>query len=260
MLDLSDPIGLVIPIDALDGVAAVELRARLGLPDVRLFASVGSTLDVAHRLAGAGAPAGTLIIADRQSQGRGRAGKSWQSAAGRGLWLTLIERPTRAASLGVLTLRLGVALAGRLDPFAGGPVGLKWPNDLYIGSRKLGGILVEARWRGQTPEWLAIGVGINVLSVPGVSEAVGLADGVTRLDVLSATVPAIHTAAAEPSATLDDAMLADFVRRDIARGRRCLEPAYGTVRGITPRGELLIATAEGECAFTSGSLTLAEDS
>src|SRR6266513_5287464 len=134
----------------------------LDLPRVALLESTTSTLDVAHRLAGDGAPAGTLVIANEQTAGRGRGGKTWQSYPGAGLWLTLIERPSDSSGLGVLSLRVGLAAAEALDRFASEPIRLKWPNDLYVDSRKLAGVLVEARWRESSVEWVAIGLGVNV--------------------------------------------------------------------------------------------------
>jgi BirA family biotin operon repressor/biotin-[acetyl-CoA-carboxylase] ligase len=97
---------------------------------VELLESTTSTLDVAHRLAADSAPAGTLVIANEQTSGRGRGGKEWQSPPGAGLWLTLVERPVDTSGLGVLSLRVGLAAAEALDRFATEPIRLKWPNDL----------------------------------------------------------------------------------------------------------------------------------
>src|SRR5215212_7967195 len=155
----------------------------LELPHVELLESTTSTLDIAHRLAGEGARSGTLVIANEQTAGRGRGGKSWQSAPGAGLWLTLIERPTDGSGLGVLSLRVGLAAAEALYRFAAEPIRLKWPNDLYVDRRKLAGVLVEARWREQSVEWVAVGIGINVKTPPGIEAAAGLEPGTGRLDV-----------------------------------------------------------------------------
>jgi BirA family biotin operon repressor/biotin-[acetyl-CoA-carboxylase] ligase len=245
---------------ALDGIAVDALAMRLGVPAVRVYESVDSTLDVAHRLARDGAVAGTLIVADRQTKGRGRGGKTWTSPPGSGLWITLIDRPPEPANLRVLTLRLGLALARTLEPFADGAIGLKWPNDLYRGRGKLAGVLVEARWRGSSPEWLAVGVGINVISPAGVDRSAGLVAGTGRVDVLTAVIPALREAAANTADTLDSTELAEFARRDIALDRSCEQPAQGIVRGIAATGEIVIATADGDVMFNSGSLVLAEDS
>ncbi|HEX9220439.1 MAG TPA: biotin--[acetyl-CoA-carboxylase] ligase, partial [Gemmatimonadaceae bacterium] len=114
-----------------DGATQEVIQKLLGLARVELLESTTSTLDVAHRLAARGAPAGTLVLANEQTAGRGRGGKTWQSSPGAGIWLTLIERPTGSSGLGVLSLRVGLAAAEALDRFASEPIRLKWPNDLY---------------------------------------------------------------------------------------------------------------------------------
>jgi BirA family biotin operon repressor/biotin-[acetyl-CoA-carboxylase] ligase len=227
----------------------------LELPRVEILESTTSTLDIAHRLAAEGAPAGTLVIANEQTAGRGRGGKSWRSAPGAGLWLTLIDRPGDNSGLGVLSLRVGLASAEALDRFAPEPIRLKWPNDLYIDQGKLGGILVEARWREQAVEWVAIGLGVNVKAPDNVETAAGLEPGTERLDVLADLVPAV-VAATRAKGPLDAGEMEEFAARDIARGRRCIEPAVGRVTGITPSGELLVALADAIVPFRSGSLVL----
>ena len=214
-------------------------------------------MDVAHELARTGAPAGTLVLADEQTAGRGRFGRSWRSDRGAGVWLTVIERPASALDLDVLPVRVGIALAPALDRFAGSRVALKWPNDLYVGGGKLAGILTEARWRGDALEWVAIGVGINV-HAPDEEPAACLAPSTTRLDVLHAVVPAIRAAAARRG-PLTDAEQAAFAARDRAAGRRCVEPLEGIVRGISPGGALLIEVGSGVVEVRAGSLVLKEE-
>jgi BirA family transcriptional regulator, biotin operon repressor / biotin---[acetyl-CoA-carboxylase] ligase len=238
-----------------DGATHEAIERMLELPRVELLESTTSTLDVAHRLAARGAPAGTLVIANEQTAGRGRGGKSWQSSPGAGLWLTLIERPSDTSGLGVLSLRVGLAAAEALDRFAPEPIRLKWPNDLYIDQGKLGGILVEARWREQAVEWVAIGLGVNVQAPKDVETAAGLEPGTDRLDVLGELVPAV-LAAARATGPLEADEMEKFDARDLARGRRCVEPAVGRVAGITPTGELLVALADSVAPFRSGSLVL----
>jgi BirA family biotin operon repressor/biotin-[acetyl-CoA-carboxylase] ligase len=220
-----------------------------------LLETTTSTLDIAHQLAAGAAPAGTLVIADEQTAGRGRDGKSWQSPPGAGLWLTLIERPDDTSGLGVLSLRIGLAAAETLDRFAAEPIRLKWPNDLFVDRAKLAGILVEARWREGTVEYVAIGLGVNVKRPVGTANAAGLEPGTTRLDVLAELIPALR-AATQRRGALVGAEMEEFAARDLARGRKCLQPAIGRVAGITPTGELLVALADSVAQFRSGSLVL----
>lgn len=214
-------------------------------------------MDVAHRLAAEGSPAGTVVLADEQTAGRGRAGKTWASAPDSGIWLTLVERPGDISGIEVLSIRVGLRIAEALDRFASEPVRLKWPNDLYAETGKLGGILVEARWREASLEWVAIGVGINVRQPENVSGAGALEPGTLRLDVLSELVPAVRVAAAVTGA-LTAEEIEEFNARDLARGRSCVEPARGRVVGINGAGELLVALADSVAPFRSGSLVLEE--
>ncbi len=239
-----------------DGATGEALARALSLPRVVVLEEVPSTMDGANELAAGGAHAGTLVLADSQAAGRGRAGRRWESRAGDGLWLTLIERLNDLPALDVLSLRIGIRAARALDRFAPAPVGLKWPNDLFLPSGKLGGILVESRWRGARPEWTAIGIGINVRDVryPG---GAALGADVSRLDVLAEIVPALR-AAASGRGHLSDAELAEFAARDVAFGRRCREPSKGRVSGITTNGALLIETPDGVKRMLEGSLVLEE--
>jgi BirA family transcriptional regulator, biotin operon repressor / biotin---[acetyl-CoA-carboxylase] ligase len=242
-----------------DGIASADLARNLSVPRLELFDEVASTQDVAHSLADAGAPAGTIVIADAQHSGRGRQGRSWQSPRGQGIWLTLIERPEDGPSLEVLSLRLGLLAAEALDDFAGVRVMLKWPNDLQLDGAKLAGILVEARWRDGRPDWVAIGFGLNVRAPKGVENAAALREGVRRTDVLAALVPKLRAAAARRGALNDDE-LAGYAARDVALRRRCLEPVQGIVRGIASTGELLVETSVGISRVRAGSLVFAEES
>lgn len=241
-----------------EGVAADELARRLGVPRVVALAETTSTLDVAHALAEAGAPTGTLVLADRQTAGRGRHGRAWSSPSA-GLWLTLVERDVELAALAVLPIRLGLAAAPALDAFAEQPVSLKWPNDLWLGERKLAGVLVEARWQGGALAWIAVGVGVNVVAPEDVARAAGLRAGTSRLDVLAALGPALREAVRATGA-LRDAELAAYARRDVARGRRCDAPVAGVVAGLRADGALLVETTVGVLPITQGSLIFAASS
>lgn len=240
-----------------EGVDAEALRQRLAVPHVDLHAELGSTQDVAHQLAEQGAPAGTVVLADAQRSGRGRMGRSWSSEPGQGVWCTVVERPANLEALDVLSLRVGLLLAERLDAFANDRVRLKWPNDLLVGGRKVGGILVEARWSGGAPAWVAIGIGVNVRA-PAVEGAAGLRDGIRRVDVLAAVVAAAREASRLPG-WLTDAELARYNARDLLQGRRIVSPGIGIVQGIAPSGALMIESAKGVEQHRAGTIELAEE-
>jgi len=238
-----------------DRVGAAGLAELLGAPRVEILGSVGSTMDVAHELAREGAVAGSVVIADTQTAGRGRGGTKWVSEPGQGIWITVLERPRDHSGLDVLSLRVGLGAARALDVFAGEPIRIKWPNDLYVGDAKLGGILIEARWRDLELEWVAIGLGINVREPASFDFAAELEEGTSRVEVLSELVPEVRKAA-EATGLLTDEEMSEFEGRDYARGRSCTEPAIGIVNGITNAGELKIALADSVVKFRSGSLVL----
>lgn len=235
------------------------LAAECGLPRLEYHAVVGSTMDEAHRLAQAGAEAGTLVLADAQEDGRGRGGRTWVSEPGAGLWMTLIERPRDPQALDVLALRIGLALSGALEPLCDGRIALKWPNDLFVGAGKLAGILIEARWRESLPEWVAIGVGVNCRVPDEISGAASVRRDVPRDDVLRAMLPAMRRAAAQAGRLTSDEC-ARWAERDLAYGRDLVEPRAGRAMGIDASGALLIAEPRGALfAARSGSLVFDGD-
>lgn len=242
---------------AWEGLEAAVLARRLGVPRVVAFDEVLSTQDVAHRLAGDGAPGGTVVLADAQTAGRGRQGRAWRSAPGHGVWVTVVERPEDRSAVEVLSLRLGLRLAEALDRWVAMPVRVKWPNDLLLPEGKLAGILVEARWRDARLDWVAIGVGLNVRRPPDAEGASALRDGAARLDVLAAVVGAVRGAAAARG-PLSAEDLEAWAARDAARGRRCVAPVAGVVEGIAADGALLVRAAAGMERVRAGSLTFEE--
>ena len=241
-----------------EGCTGQQLARLLGVPGVELHAVVRSTQDIAHERAQAGAPAGTLILADEQRAGRGRLGRQWQSSPGAGVWCTVIERLTDQDAIEVLSLRTGLAIAERLDSLAREVVRLKWPNDLVLGAGKVAGILAEARWTGPAVGWVAIGVGVNVAAPVGVPMAAGLPPRTPRLDVLAAVVQGVREAASRPGPLSEDE-LNRFRVRDILTGRSIASPEPGIVRGIAASGALLVDTPTGPRALRTGTVLMAEE-
>lgn len=236
-----------------DGVAVGELQQRAGASQLVALAECGSTMDIAHEHAARGAPHGTVIVAEQQGAGRGRTGRSWVSPRGAGVWTSVILRPDTSSQGGVLSLRVGIELAERLDVHASSRIALKWPNDLFIDGRKLAGILTEARWRGDQLEWIIVGVGVNVrptsLEVPSAS----LDAATSCADVLVAVVQAVlHAGAARGMLTANE--LQRYSSRDLAAGRSISAPLVGIVVGITSAGGLEVSTADGDAVAVSGSL------
>ena len=233
------------------------------MPPIHRFERLLSTQDELHRLAAAGAPAGTVVVAVEQEAGRGSRGRHWASPPG-GLWLSFLCRPPQAIGIEVLSLKVGLAAAEALGQFGGLPrIGLKWPNDLMVRDRKVGGILGEARWQGDSLAWVAVGLGLNVqnaLPTAVRTPAGRLADWRPGLepDHLLPALLAGLAPLAEVGAGLSAADLAAFDKRDWLAGRELSGPVRGRAAGIAADGSLRVTLPEGgTVVISSGSITLA---
>jgi BirA family biotin operon repressor/biotin-[acetyl-CoA-carboxylase] ligase len=230
----------------------------------RHLAECGSTnTEALNHLRDGGGP--LLISASRQSAGRGRLGRAWQSHNA-SLTFSLALRLSTELDLSGLSLAVGCTVADVLDP-SGERIRLKWPNDLFLDGAKLGGILIEAVPLPAQRRGVVIGIGLNLQPLPPEADRSTFASGHAALQTLDP--------AATASATLDRlapalrAMLADFetlgfapwqaafARRDLAAGRRVrVGEQTGIAHGVGPRGELLLDTAAGLLPMSGGELSL----
>ncbi|MCX7974737.1 MAG: biotin--[acetyl-CoA-carboxylase] ligase [Candidatus Aminicenantes bacterium] len=125
------------------------------------FRRLTSTNDLARELAIQGEEEGTVIVADEQTAGRGTKGRIWYSAFSLGLYASIILRPKRM-TLSLLPLAMGLACREALNEAFNLEVVLKWPNDLIINKRKLGGLLLESSFSGGFPTYAIFGLGLNL--------------------------------------------------------------------------------------------------
>ncbi len=147
----------------LPGLVKNGLRtARFGR-DLHYQYEIDSTNSWARRLAESGAPEGTVALAETQRQGRGRMGRAWSSAPGKGLWFSLVLRPRLSAAelAGIMTLA-AVCMARAIQRVTGIAPAIKWPNDLVHDNRKLAGILAELKGELDFVSYLVLGIGVNV--------------------------------------------------------------------------------------------------
>ncbi|MFH0826567.1 MAG: biotin--[acetyl-CoA-carboxylase] ligase [Candidatus Omnitrophota bacterium] len=140
-----------------------DLGTRILAKKVCYFDSLASTMDVAMKLALDGSPEGTLVIAESQTQGRGRMGRSWFSPKYKGIYFSLILRPEMLPSrASLLTLFCAVSLCEAIKKICDLEAGIKWPNDIWLSNRKIGGILTELSAEMDAINFVIIGVGLNV--------------------------------------------------------------------------------------------------
>lgn len=127
------------------------------------YTSVSSTNDTAKLLAVEGAAEGTVVVAETQTSGKGRQGKKWVSPAGQGLWMSVILRPTlKVGDMPLVALAAAVAVERAIARASGLQAGIKWPNDVVIGGKKLAGILVEMQSAKDKVNYMILGVGTNL--------------------------------------------------------------------------------------------------
>ena len=226
------------------------------------FERVGSTMDVIHQLASEGAAPGTAVIAGEQLEGRGSRGRTWRSPIG-GLWLSVLFKPPDVEGIEAVSLRVGLAVAESIQTRVPKPIQLKWPNDLMLQDRKVGGVLCEARWQGEALGWVAVGIGMNVRNrIPDelAAVAVSLSELTPAITVEEIANPVLAALRALDLGTgrLSPVELNRFARRDWLRGRTIREPVVGKVTGIGEDGALLVRTASGsDVSLRSGTVELA---
>lgn len=239
--------------DDLAGIAAPG-DCRLGRPLV-VKDVTGSTNDDAKALAGAGAGHGTAVLADRQTAGRGRLGRSWSSPAGENLYLSIIWRAGLAEAVPpTMTLAAGLAVSEALDRFVPTPTSVKWPNDVRHRGRKLAGVLTEAMFRGAQPTAVVLGVGVNVR---GERVAPEIADVATTLRMVSGGDVSRAEVLRAVLASLDETLGALMERGfGAVRGRllaRCetvgarvtVGDVTGVATGVDDDGALLVRGDDG---------------
>jgi len=148
-----------LSLDVIDGALGTK---RLGTK-FHYFQEIDSTNSYARRLAEAGAPEGEVVIAEYQSDGRGRLGRNWVSPPFSNLYCSLVLRPALApAHAPQITLMAAVALADTVAAFVAEPPAIKWPNDILIRGKKLAGILTESSCDAKRIEFVILGIGVNL--------------------------------------------------------------------------------------------------
>lgn len=259
-----------------------ELRRflRAGVIGSRIihFEETGSTADAARRLIDEGAPEGTVVVAESQTAGRGRMGRSWITPPGTAIAISVILYP-RLNPTRVPLLSLGTALAVkravdqvvRKETGAAAATDLKWPNDVYLNGKKLGGVLVETAAELDRVRWAIASAGLNVNNEFSGTELAGRATSLaqefdrsfSRRALAAAILNELDRVYSESRNEAGlQAIRSSFEQHDLLEGRRVdvTTPEgliSGTAAGIDAEGRLLVREAEGKMqALFSGEATL----
>lgn len=249
----------------LDPAARSRLAAATRFADVRFVESVGSTNDHVAALARSGAAEGLVVVADHQTAGRGRRGRRWSAPRGSSLLVSILLRPALPASrLHLVGAVTSLSAADACRQVAGVDARLKWPNDLVVDGRKLGGVLVEAELAGARVRGAVVGIGLNVWWPEGLPpELAGEAVTLGQLTGEELARPALLVALLESlearyacleSPAGQEAQLADYRRRCDTLGRRVRVvrtgqgPASftGAAADLDAEGRLVVLDDEGQ--------------
>jgi len=244
----------------------------LPIPRIHFFEETDSTNEQGLELAARGAGEFTLLVAERQTAGRGRLGRKWVTAPGTSLAFSLILQPGKAeiAQLGLFSLLGGLAVCRAIEESAKAAAQVKWPNDVLLDGKKPSGVLAETSWQGEQLKGLVLGIGINLLhgSIPPASEMLFPATCVQahtqrpieRLAFLRAVLEQLIQLRPQ---ILDGAFLQDYSRRMAFLGQQVAlsstqgENVSGVALGVREDGYLRLRLADGEeRGFPIGDLRL----
>ncbi len=252
-------------------LAALEtaLAGTVFAGKLHFSAATNSTNTDAVNAARAGAPHGSVYFADQQLAGRGRGANTWLSTAGDGLYVSVLLRPRLpAARMPLLPLAAGLAAADAVRSVSGLLVDLRWPNDILIGPRKAGGILVEAHTEDHTLAYAVIGIGINVhqrafppdLATPATSLDLEANQRISRQHLLAALLKSLEREALalrEPLAAVSvPARLeqtSTWIRNRVIQVHGP-QACTGVTAGLDEDGFLLVQTAAGQVTVQTGGI------
>lgn len=267
-------------LSAPDRLIADDLLSRLGpssfIRNILVFAETDSTNQRAVDLGESGAAGGVAIFAERQTRGRGRFGRRWESAAAKGLWFSLLLRPSLPMTQWPrLTTWAAVAVAETFEALGAERVKVKWPNDVEIDGRKAAGILIEAMPDRAGNHFAVVGVGVNVhhtlddfpeeIQGRATSLHLALRRTIDRPDFATRLLRTL----AERVEDLADERFAELVggaeRRSSLLGRRVALQAgerrvEGVAEGLAPDGRLILRLGSGELECVgSGEATVVKE-
>ena len=235
--------------------------------EVLYYTSIDSTNSEVKRIAATGAAHGMLVIADEQTGGKGRLGRSWSTPIGTAVAMSLLLRPEiKPQKAQMLTLVMGLAVTTACKELTGLPVEIKWPNDVTIHGKKLCGILTEMSAEIDKIHYVVIGVGINVdmrefpaeIATTATSLALETEVVPLREELISCCLKKFEYYYEQFLKTEDMALLRPIYQGLLAnlnREVRVLEKDNeytGIATGINDKGELLVEKIDGQCAAVRG--------
>lgn len=266
-------------LELLDGesiIAALDKSAKCLATSLEIFDQIPSTNTYLLDRASDGTASGSICLAERQTAGKGRRGRSWISPFGSNIYLSLLWRyQSSPLMLSGLSLAIGVAVMRALNSFFPDLFQLKWPNDIFYLGSKLGGILVEMSGESGGPCTVVVGLGLNIFLDPADAVTIDRAwtdlsritgsYGIGRNNLIAGLLNHLLPVLAEFEGSGISYYVEEWRKYDYLKGRQATlyigDKAYsGMVRGINDQGLLLLDLPDGRCqAFASGEVSLSRD-
>jgi BirA family biotin operon repressor/biotin-[acetyl-CoA-carboxylase] ligase len=249
------------------------LKTRRFARKIFTFDDIDSTNNCAKALAGCWAEEGTVVVAEYQSEGRGRLGRTWESNRNENLTLSIILRPSlQTAAINLLPLYVAVAVSSAVEAVTGLRVECKWPNDLLIGGRKFAGILLEGSVNQNELDYVVIGIGINVnqTTFPAAitNGATSLAQETGRQVDRTVLFREVMSALERHYDSLTANGFSGVLPLWTARATMINKPITvsqngtafsGVVKGISPDGGLVLQTGKTEQTLFAGDVTILKE-
>ncbi len=249
-----------------------NLRTKILGKKAYSYRKVASTNVLGFRLAETKAEEGTLIVADEQTRGKGRMGRSWHSPPRLGLWMSLILRPDIAPFKAPgLSICAGLALARTIKKLTGIDAKIKWPNDCLIDGKKVGGILLELSAELDRINFVIVGIGVNVnhsvkdlpktLSQTATSMKIKLGREISRLALLTSFLEEFESIYLDFKKSGLSSHQESIRRFSSLLGKKITlrfgkEKIEGTAENIDENGSLVIRTKKGRKVVTAGEVTV----
>lgn len=234
------------------------------------YKSVTSTMEIAKKLAGKGVPDGTIIIADKQTEGRGRLGRLWLSPENN-LALSIVLHPS-VNNLPTLIMVASVAVVRAIKKVTGMDAQIKWPNDVMINGKKVCGILIENKLKGDQTSFSVIGIGINInlnpatfpeISALATSLSCELGKGVSRTELACALLSELETLYLQAQTGIS---VYEEWQRHIETLGKLVRVQFGTsieqgkAEAVTKSGNLILRHSDGRTSeILAGDVTILKD-
>lgn len=233
--------------------------------------SIDSTNNKIKSLAEEGYPNGTLVIAESQTAGRGRRGRSWESPEGSSIYMSLLLKPQiNPNNASMITLVSALAVSKAVFKLTGSVAGIKWPNDIVMNGKKICGILTEMSLQAGSIDYIVVGIGINVheevfseeISHMATSLFLETGEHYKRSELMAAVWEAFEDYYESYLQTEDLSSLVEEYNNHLANMHQMVkvldpnEPFEGKAMGITERGELIVDTIESRKLVSSGEVSV----